>query len=377
MHGLAAPRHANFLQRGGSGDIACVEGLGGCSRTLRRYHGTAQLRRLRRMNRNRSTSVLLAVLSVLLLLVIRSLYLGGEDRDDDPPIPEAIDVSSSVPVMDPGSSSKPVDPLPTPVGPARTAPKEADESVPEVEVEPTTPLPRVEPRIVMEVIEYDFGPDGVGRLRGRVLFQRAPVPERGTIEVADGSGAILDDPRLLVAKNRGIANAVIEIEVDETELATSKEQGTIEIRGSHFDPHVILLRTSGSSISIVNRDGFEQIVHTYSRRSKHVNVKLAPDERVELGDLRPEAWRVSSDGKPWMSAYVYVARSELADLSGDAVVTQVDGSELEQFGAVSIDGIPNGEHRITFWHETLGTLERQVSFPLAEGAVVEFDPKPE
>ena len=329
------------------------------------------------MNRNRSTSIGLVLLAVLLLLAIRSLYLGGGDRDADPRVPEAIDVSSLVPVTDPGSSSKPVDPLPTPDEPTRTAPEESDESVPAVEVEPTTPLPRVEPRIVMEVLEYGFGPDGLGRLRGRVLFQRAPVPERGTIEVADGSGAILDDPRLLVAKNRGIANAVIEIEVDETELATSKEQGTIEIRGSQFDPHVILLRRSGSSISIVNREGFEQIVHTTSRRNEHVNVKLAPDELIELRDLRPEVVRVASDGKSWMSAYVYVARSELADLSGDAVLTQVDGSELEQFGAVSIDGIPDGEHRIMFWHETLGTSERQVSFPLAAGAVVEFDPKSE
>ncbi len=192
-------------------------------------------------------------------------------------------------------------------------------------------------------------------LRGRIVFHGTSGEPRlvAVTRDADAFGPTVPVEDLLVAGNDGVENAVVWLDGVRRGKPFSYPAPVVEARGPRFIPRV-QVASPGAVLKLVNGN---PVGHVF-RAPGLFNLSLPPQAEVSRGLPGPGLVRVADDLHPWITAYVFVAPTPYA------VVTGTDGGfELAQ--------IPPGKHRLRVWHESLGEATREIE--ARTGGLVELE----
>ena len=193
-----------------------------------------------------------------------------------------------------------------------------------------------------------------GKATGRVIFD-GEVPETKELNITeaqsagctdDGSKVLAKDYSLLVGEDKGIANAVVTIELPDQKLVVPEEPIVLDQVQCRFTQHVVLVPV-GATIEYRNSDSVPHNVHTYSIKNTAFNRTLAAKSSHKQLIEEAETIQIKCDIHPWMSTFVFAADTNFAALT-------------DEHGAFAIPGLPPGEYTARVWHEKLGKSEVKV-----------------
>ncbi len=194
-----------------------------------------------------------------------------------------------------------------------------------------------------------YNPDETGTIKGTVKFggeRPEPLPAL-SIGADKAEGCVADmkdldktDRKVMIDKMGRVANVVVMVEVKGAKMEPLKEPVVLDQKGCRFEPHVVVVPV-GSKIKYVNSDSVNHNVHTYAKKNRTMNNNVAGGSSEEQLLEKDEVIEVKCDIHPWMNAYVVVSESM------HYAVTAPDGS-------YSLPGLPPGEYKVEYWHETLG-----------------------
>lgn len=194
-------------------------------------------------------------------------------------------------------------------------------------------------------------PAAAGKVTGRVVYDGKP-PEVGPLKIEgekskgccpEGQSVATKDPTLVIDDKGGIANCVVTVQVEGAKVEPAKEPITIDQKGCHFEPHVVVA-TLGSTVVFLNSDACTHNIHTFARKSEGMNKAVATGGKEVMKLEYREVVQVRCDYHPWMSSYVFVTDSPFTAL------TKADGT-------FEISGLKPGTYKAEVWHEQLGKLK--------------------
>lgn len=196
-------------------------------------------------------------------------------------------------------------------------------------------------------------------LVGRVVFRgRVPAPEVVTVTrdpKACGETRTIQ-PLVVDPSTGGIQDAVVSIEGAPTSPITDMTKTTaITNRQCAFTPHIEAIRI-GTSLDIRSQDPVLHNTHIKTGKRTFLNVALVPGGNSVTKVIKmPGLYHVQCDAHVFMQGYMVAFDHPYY------AVTQTHGD-------FRIVGVPAGRHQVTVWHETLGSLQREVTVP-AQGDV--------
>lgn len=205
------------------------------------------------------------------------------------------------------------------------------------------------------------------RITGHVYYDGPPVPRR-PIDLSSCPqclhtlpGPIYDDS-LLVNEDGTIQNVVVSIAAAPANDSHSTTPGPVLLDQKYctFEPHVVVAMV-GQQMMVRNSDMLLHSTHaTNSTAAPTFNFALPGISQRMLDPFRTtDTFEVNCDLHPWMHAWVRVLANPYFDVTRGA-------------GIFAIKDLSPGTYRITAWHESLGTQEKQVRVTGGEPVVVDF-----
>lgn len=135
---------------------------------------------------------------------------------------------------------------------------------------------------------------------------------------------------------------------------------TVAQKGCRYIPHVALL-PAGAELTIVNHDGIIHRIRTQSTKNLPIK-QIEPEVRRETKEkfLRPETIYVTCDVHKWMSGWLIVHEHPYYAVT-------------DERGVFHLTEVPPGDYTLTFWHETLGEVRRNVSVGANEEVKIDVE----
>ena len=203
-------------------------------------------------------------------------------------------------------------------------------------------------------------------LKGRIVFDgKKPKPKRLEVNETQLTGCSheegamdMNDRSLLVDKERGVANVVVEVKVPNARVDVPEKPFVVNNLRCRFEPHVRLVPV-GSTVEFRNSDSAAHNVHTYSRKNPSINRTIAPGSKETYVLKRGEFVNVKCDIHPWMKGWIVATDTPFAALT-------------DSTGAFSIEGLPPGQYEARLWHERLGKLKANFTVTPGEATEVEW-----
>jgi plastocyanin len=196
---------------------------------------------------------------------------------------------------------------------------------------------------------------------GRVTLS-GPVPKlaaRPVIsDVAVCGRADRPSPALALGKNRELANVFVWLEgAKGGDLP--KGPFRIDQKGCAFEPYAQVV-SKGVPVTILNSDPVLHNVHATTVKGDALFNKAIPVKGQSFREsfTAPGVVRVKCDVHAWMNAWLFVADSPFAGVTGKE-------------GGFALRGVAPGTYRLHAWHELLGEKVQSVVVPA--GGVVRAD----
>jgi plastocyanin len=195
----------------------------------------------------------------------------------------------------------------------------------------------------------------VGEAAGRAVLEGA-APEAKPLSIdakaAEGcvpGGGAMDttDQSLLVSKDGGIANVVIEVSVEGQTAKVPEKPVHLDQSKCRFEPHVVVV-PAGTTVEYLNSDAVSHNVHTYAKRNDSMNKTIAAGGKESQKYEKTDQIEVKCDIHPWMNSHLIVT---------DAPFYAVSDAE----GKFAIAGLPAGTHKVDYWHEKLGKGKAEIT----------------
>lgn len=195
-----------------------------------------------------------------------------------------------------------------------------------------------------------------GAAHGKIVWDGAEMPKPGKLDnitekaaegCVDGGMPSDEDPSLLVGKDGGIKNAVIEIAVKDAKLKLPETPIKLDQLQCRFEPHVTLL-PAGVTVEYLNSDKVSHNVHTFATKNDPFNKTIPAGSKDTQKLEKPEVITVKCDIHPWMQGYMFVTDTPYA------TVTDATGS-------FNIPDLPPGKYKLDIWHEKLGKAKGEVT----------------
>jgi len=130
-------------------------------------------------------------------------------------------------------------------------------------------------------------------------------------------------------------------------------------RGCRYTPHVVTAE-AGPEVWIKNDDSVTHSIHPLAHTNAEWNRSQPPGTPpVVVRYDQPEFIRVKCELHPWMRGVLAVFKN-----SHHAVT---DGN-----GSFTLPDLPPGKYTVTAWHETYGTVSKQVIVNAGESQALNF-----
>jgi len=206
--------------------------------------------------------------------------------------------------------------------------------------------------------------DDAGSISGVVRF-KGDIPEPVPAEVASGEDLCHKEKiyreDLVVSKDARVSWAVVTVKKAQPVAESDPEDAegpVLDQQGCRYVPHVVVV-DAGEKLTVLNSDGILHNVNTKSKKNLPKNIAMVASlTSMDMKFKRAERIPVKCDVHPWMGAWIVVTDDPLH------AVTGVDGT-------FRIDNVPAGAHTLELWHESLGTVTREVE--VAKGSVTEIE----
>ncbi len=190
---------------------------------------------------------------------------------------------------------------------------------------------------------------------------KPPFPAQGKIEVVkkvkDSCADVQPSQELMVSSGGGLKNAVIFLKGDflqswpeDTKMPELDQQGCV------FSPHVFIVPT-GMVFKVKNSDPVAHDIRSFQDAQM-----LSRFEMDEYSEARPDGFKtpgiyvIRCGLHPWMYAFAVSAPHPFYAVTDES-------------GSFVIAGVPEGDHTVKLWHETLGEIEVPLK---VEGPVQDF-----
>jgi plastocyanin len=191
--------------------------------------------------------------------------------------------------------------------------------------------------------------DESGAVTGRVTFDGEVPKPLPPLKIGEKEsegccppGVDIDetDRSLLISKDGGIANVVVTLEADGFEVDVPEAPFVLDQKHCRFEPRVVVLPV-GASIEYRNSDDVNHNIHTYSKKNKALNNNVAASGTEVQKLEKDETFQVKCDIHPWM-------------LSNVVVTEATHWAVTDENGGYDLKGVPPGNYKLAYWHETLG-----------------------
>lgn len=191
-----------------------------------------------------------------------------------------------------------------------------------------------------------------GTITGRVTLD-GPAPSLKPLKIYKHRkycGAEVPDESLLVHRDGGIRNVVVTIEERQPEHGSPREPKEIVLDniGCRFVPHVQAAQV-GTTVLLLNSDPILHDAHARMGHHTIFNEGLPTWRRVQKSLLREGIVKIICElHHAWMSAYIVVTSNPYFTVTNEK-------------GEFAINGLPQGTHVVSFWHERLGRLRTRIT----------------
>ena len=161
----------------------------------------------------------------------------------------------------------------------------------------------------------------------------------------------------MLINNKGVGNVVISLHGKK--LKKRGGEYKLDQKKCRYEPHVIAVPLD-SELKIHTSDPINHNIHTYSFENDPINIMFLPGQDAYSQEMEEaEIIKVECDLHDWMRAWIVVTPNAYSTVSG------TDGS-------FEIPDVPSGKYELTAWHETLGSLTKNITVR-NDGLNVNFD----
>ncbi len=226
------------------------------------------------------------------------------------------------------------------------------------------PLPPPKPKVVKPVVtDKPAGPTlppvvkpkvETGTVSGKVMFKgEVPPPEK--VDIASVQECDAHHPNglfkesVVVSPKNELKNVLVSVSSGLSgPFDVPTTPAVIDQKGCQYFPHVLGVMV-GQKLVIRNSDDFLHNVHSLSSSNTPFNFGQSKDAGKDMAPFKtPESFRVKCDVHPWMGMNVQVFDHPYFAVTGE------DGS-------YTLPPLPAGTYTLTFWHEKLGTQEKEIT----------------
>ena len=197
-----------------------------------------------------------------------------------------------------------------------------------------------------------------GSLNGTAIFSGKieQLKPYKTGQYKKACGTDIPNESMLI-DNKGVGNVVISLHGKK--LKKRGGEYKLDQKKCRYEPHVIAVPLD-SELKIHTSDPINHNIHTYSFENDPINIMFLPGQDAYSQEMEEaEIIKVECDLHDWMRAWIVVTPNAYSTVSG------TDGS-------FEIPDVPPGKYELTAWHETLGSLTKNITVG-NDGLNVNFD----
>ena len=161
----------------------------------------------------------------------------------------------------------------------------------------------------------------------------------------------------MLIDNKGVRNSVISLHGK----TLKKKSGEYKLnqKQCQYEPHVIAIPVN-SELKIHTSDPINHNIHTYSFENDPINIMFLPGQDAYSQEMEEaEIIKVECDLHNWMRAWIIVTPNAYSTVS-------------DSDGSFEIPDVPPGKYELTAWHETLGSLTKNITVG-NDGLNINFD----
>lgn len=206
-----------------------------------------------------------------------------------------------------------------------------------------------------------------GSLTGKVTFEGEP-PAPQEVKITKDANVCGKEPHydesLLVGENKGLQNVVVSIMNPPKggDMSQLGKEFAIHQMGCTYTPHICLVPVN-TPLLIYNDDGILHNLHTYSKKNPSFNISQPKfKKKVKKTFKYPETFPIKCDVHGWMVGYI-------------VVVDHPYHAVTDENGEYKIEGLPAGTYQVQFWHEKLGTIQKEVTIEAGATATLDVSMK--
>lgn len=150
----------------------------------------------------------------------------------------------------------------------------------------------------------------------------------------------------LIVDNKALKNVVLTLHGGK--LKAKAGEYHMDQKKCRYEPHVIVMPV-GSELKIHTSDPVNHNIHTYSFDNDPINIMFTPGQEEYSQEMEEaEIIKVECDLHSWMTSWVIVTPNSYSAISGDN-------------GSFEIPDVPAGKYKLIAWHETLGSLTKDIT----------------
>ena len=185
-----------------------------------------------------------------------------------------------------------------------------------------------------------------GTIKGTAIFsgEAHPLAPHKTGKYKKACGPEVPNETFII-DNKGVKNVVLSLHGKNLKSAAGEYH--LDQKKCRYEPHVLAMPVD-SELKIHTSDPVNHNIHTYSFDNDPINIMFTPNQEAYSQEIEePEIIKVECDLHSWMTAWVVVTPNSYFAVSSD------DGS-------YEVPDVPPGKYKLTAWHETLGSLTKDV-----------------
>jgi len=204
-----------------------------------------------------------------------------------------------------------------------------------------------------------------GTIKGTLRFAGSAIEVKKVKVTVNHAvcGTSKDAEDLVVSAGMGIRNVVVSLVTPPPDSKwTVAAPVQMDQKQCVFVPRVVVVPVGGT-VEFLNTDRLLHNLHSVSADNPAFNRTQPKGRTIPIVFRKPEIVRVDCDLHPWMRAWVVVAEHPFYAVT-------------DERGEFVLDNVPPGTYTLQDWHETLGTLKKDVA--VTDGVIavtVEMTPK--